>query len=925
MAHATGMTSLIDDLLANGHEFTFVQIMRLARRFLDPAGEMGLPEIPWQDRVRVRPELSLAFPASDVAGVDKDGDDLRITATFLGLYGAASPLPTFFTEDLMDEASSDESVCRDFLDIIHQRLYHLWFQCWSKYRLIIRVVEENNPIDKERLLCLIGLGEKELADSVPDAFSLLRYTGILTQYPRSAMGLKTILRDALGMNNIRIIQNIRRMVSIPDDQRMRMLVSGRRLGMDTVLGSKIADRTGRFRIRIGPLTWREFNDLLPGTPRNDKLAGLTGFYLTDPLEVELELVLAAGEAQPIRIGDPEARLGLNTWDFAGSSIGEVSALFRVETLPNRKHLPSPPETAPPKTGQTFVDYYRKERALLGEWAERFAGNHPNLAPLVSGSMADSGVERLLEGTAFLNALLQRKLDDDIPEFINEVITSLQPEHMRPVPAATIIAFTPKEGLTRTQVVPAGSEVLSVPVQGTGCRFRTCYDVTVNPLSLLDASFSHPSGKTPRITLQLELNGMELSSWKAESLRLYLADDYPAACDLSLLLLRCLKRIRITAHDNGSTIEIPSDCLKPVGFAEEETVFTPEKSFMPGHLILQEYFLFRDKFLFLDLTGLERCSSLGDGARFEITLELTERPLVIPRITNRSFALSATPGINLFKHKAKPISFVSGLSRHVVRPAGKPPAHFRIYTVDQVRGLVKGRSAGIFYDLQNPLLKKAEEGRTCHVTQSPSAIGDGFDTVLSIEDKSRTGRITLDIDLTCTNGTLPGQLTIGDIFTATGATPESVEPGNIKAVKGAAFPKFQQNRQWRLLSGFSLNSLSLNSAENFRAILRLFIHPDSRNQAAEVANMQKIEAIASIDAQQVDRLIGRRMYRGYDILLKLRGDGFAGPGDLYLFCSVLERFLAGYVTQYCFLRLVVEEIEKGYRFEWPARMGDRGVV
>jgi len=924
VANETEMTSLINDLLENGHEFSFVQVLRLARRFLDPAGEKGLPDVPWQDRVRVRPELSLAFPASDVAAVEKDGDDLRITTTFLALYGASSPLPTFYTEDLMDEASNDESVCRDFMDIIHQRLYHLYFECWSKYRLLIRVVEQNNPIDKERLLCLIGLGEKELASGMPDAFSLLRYTGILTQYPRCAMGLKTILRDALGIKGITIIQNIRRMVPIPDGQRLRMLVSGGRLGTDTVLGSKIADRMGKFRIRIGPLAWREFNDLLPGTARNDKLTSLTRFYLTDPLEVELELVLAAGEAQPIRIGNPEARLGLNTWDFAGSGIGQVSARFRLEALPNRKHLPSNPKTTPTNTGHYFVDYYRNERALLGELADRFAGNHPNLAPLAGGSMADPGVERLLEGTAFLNALLRRKLDDDIPEFINELITSVQPEHLRPVPAATIIAFTPREGLTRTQVIPTGSEVRSVPVEGTRCRFRTCYDVTVHPLSLLDASYSQPSGKTPRITLQLELNGMELSSWKAESLRLYLADDYPAACDLSLLLLRCLKRIRITAHDNGSTIEIPSDCLKPVGFAEEETVFTPEKSFMPGHLILQEYFLFRDKFLFLDLFGLERCSSLGDGSRFEITFELTERPLVIPRITNKSFALSATPVINLFKHKAKPISFVSELSRHVVRPAGKPPAHFRIYTVDQVRGLVKGRSAGIFYDLRNPLLKNAEEGRTCHVTQSPSAIGDGFDTVLSVEDENRTGRITLDIDLTCTNGTLPEQLSMGDICTATGATPESVEPGNIKAVSSAAFPKVQQNRQWRLLSGFSLNSLSLNSAEGFRAILRLFIH-DSRNQAAVAANRKKIDAIESIDAQQADRLIGRRMYRGYEIRLKLHGEGFAGPGDLYLFCSVLERFLGGYVTQCCFLHLVVEETEKGYRFEWPARMGDRDVV
>ncbi|MEA5115919.1 MAG: type VI secretion system baseplate subunit TssF [Geobacteraceae bacterium] len=50
--------------------------------------------------------------------------------------------------------------------------------------------------------------------------------------------------------------------------------------------------------------------------------------------------------------------------------------------------------------------------------------------------------------------------------------------------------------------------------------------------------------------------------------------------------------------------------------------------------------------------------------------------------------------------------------------------------------------------------------------------------------------------------------------------------------------------------------------------------------------------------------------------------FVGLSDLYLFGSVLERFLGGYVTRNCFVRLMVEEIEKGYRFEWPARFGDR---
>jgi type VI secretion system protein ImpH len=84
----------MNELLDQGHAFSFVQVMRLARIFLDPNGKEGLAEIPWQTRVQIRPELSLAFPAADVARVERDGDGLRVTATFLGLYGSSSPCRT---------------------------------------------------------------------------------------------------------------------------------------------------------------------------------------------------------------------------------------------------------------------------------------------------------------------------------------------------------------------------------------------------------------------------------------------------------------------------------------------------------------------------------------------------------------------------------------------------------------------------------------------------------------------------------------------------------------------------------------------------------------------------------------------------------------------------------------------------------------
>lgn len=315
--------AMIGSLLDRGHEFSFVQVMRLLRA-LDPgAMEHG--------RVRVRPELSLGFPAADVTRIEQtgvDGKRFLVIATFIGLYASATPLPTFYTEELMADEADDSSACRAFLDIIHQRIYSLYFQCWSKYRLFIKVEEEQDLGDREKLFCLAGLDEPAAMSGVPDAWSLLRYLGLLTMCPRSAAGLVILLRDAMGTDRISVTQCIIRNVPIPPDQRMRMGIANCSLGVDTILGTEDVDRMGKFRIRVGPLMKNEFDDYLPGAPSRKKLAALVRLYVTTPLEFDLELVLAAGEAEPIRLGDPHGpRLGWNMWCFSDDRLGEVSAVF----------------------------------------------------------------------------------------------------------------------------------------------------------------------------------------------------------------------------------------------------------------------------------------------------------------------------------------------------------------------------------------------------------------------------------------------------------------------------------------------------------------------------------------------------------------------------------------------------------------------
>lgn len=933
MAPSSGIADapLLEELLAHGHQFSFVQVLRLARRYLQQHGGVTPPEVPWQDRVRIRPELSLAFPAADVAKVEGDAAELRITATFLGLYGSASPLPTFFTEELLEEQAGDGSVLRHFFDVVHQRLYHLYFECWSKYNLLHQVVEDNSAAARQRLFCLIGLGEKELAESVPEAFSLLRYAGLLSQFPRSASGLQSLLRDSLQEPNIRILQNIHRRVPIPEDQRLRLGLSGCRLGVDAVLGSHMDDVMGKFRIAIGPLSWEDYNSLVPGTPRYLKLCRLVAFYLPDPLEYDLELILAAGQARPLRLGDPEARLGLNTWCFAGDTLGELRTRFPSAPWPDQNTAPEGatlPDPRPAAPEGTLADLYRRERAGLTDQIERFVAGHPNLAPMVSGPHADPGVERLLEGTALYCALLRRKLEDDVPEVIQEITEALHPWNLRPRPAATLIALTPKPAMQQAQTIRPGAEILSVPIEGTRCRFRTCFPVTVHPWALEQIRFEKPAGQPPAIRLQFRFNSSISAHPLPGTLRLHLADDYDRACDLYLLLTRHLRRIIVSTGSGAILATLPPEKLVPIDFADAAALERDRAPAFVSQRVLQSYFHFPEAFLFLELTGLPAGKSADAESVFEIAFELDSNLPLRPVLTQNSFLLHATMAVNLFANRAKPIHFHHELAEHPIQPEGIHSAHYHIHSVDAVRGFIHKINSTVAFHNLNGGHRNVKGTGGFQIKKSPSPFDRQIETAISIpahQVQWPDSTIRLDMGLTCTNGRLPERLQPGDLAFPGHGMPEFVAIHNPGAVIGQYLQPWEDNRQWRLLSGFSLHMTVLRKAANLRAVLRLYL-PDNDSDPTRRATMEAhIAAITAIQVQTGDRLMGPEILRGYDITLTLNPQQFTGPGAQHLFGAVLNDFLAGYVKQNFTLRLTVQTADKAQRWQWPTRMGLRSCL
>jgi len=324
-----------EDLLANPARYSFFQAVVLLRHFFYKESVPPDDSSFIYDHLRVRPHLSLSFPGSDMTELSEDASGsfpvYHITATFLGLYGSSSPLPTFYTEDLIEERSEDVSVTRDFLDVVNSPLYPLLIRAVSKYRLFYQLLDAANSEILERIYCLLGYGHKELRDRIPRVQVLPRYIGLFSQWPRSAMGLRTLVSDALGGAPVEIFSNVSRMVQIPGDQRLVLGLQGAELGVDAHLGCEIKDVMGKIRMVIGPLDDETFHACLAGQDNFHWVEELIMLYLSEPIECRLEVELVRLEAQPARLGAGKwGALGHDAWVFSGSPPETCRAVFELK-------------------------------------------------------------------------------------------------------------------------------------------------------------------------------------------------------------------------------------------------------------------------------------------------------------------------------------------------------------------------------------------------------------------------------------------------------------------------------------------------------------------------------------------------------------------------------------------------------------------
>lgn len=579
-----------------------------------------------------------------------------------------------------------------------------------------------------------------------------------------------------------------------------------------------------------------------------------------------------------------------------------------------------------------LQYFDAEMRYLSEAGKEFAQAFPDRAAqlgLNSPGARDPGVEQLFEGFAFLMGRFREKLDDDLPELTEGLVSQLWPQYLRTLPSMSIVELAPDiKQMKRSELIAAGFEVMSQPIgpQRTRCRYTTTQDLRLQPLTVESVQVAHePDGRS---LLRLRFACGAMCDWNEIDLRrlpLYLNADAPLASTLhhALTLSTQVMYVRLPGQTDRQLFE---GFFSPKGFADEDRLWPKGDGVCNGYQLMLEYFTFREKFMFVTLCGLENLKLTPGISWFEVEVVLRQPwPQGFTPKTEH-IRLNAVPVINLFSLSADPLSLDPLQTDYLLRSLCLNDGHTEIYSVDQVSASKNTERHDYvpFSSFQHKggMLRNEAPERYFHTRMKRGANGlndtwlslggEGFKADLLVENQS------LSLRMTGTNGQLPRkalQSTLLDTLAQTSRTGLRVR--NLCAPTLPCYPPNRDRFHWRVLSHLGSNFLPmLDNAQVLRGTLALYDWTGSE------LNERRLAAILEVNHYLLQRFEKGFLLRGVDIEVTLDTNGFCGDGDVTLFGEMLNRFFGLYADIHLFNQLTLILQPSGKCLRWDENHSQR---
>jgi type VI secretion system protein ImpG len=307
------------------------------------------------------------------------------------------------------------------------------------------------------------------------------------------------------------------------------------------------------------------------------------------------------------------------------------------------------------------------------------------------------------------------------------------------------------------------------------------------------------------------------------------------------------------------------------------------------------------------------------------------------LSARSLRTGCTPAINLFDQAAEPILLTERAFEYPLVGDARRRDEVEVWSVNEVSLIERDtravRRLAPMYALRHG---QDAEGPPVywHAVRRPVMRRNepGSQVFLAFADLSGAVRIpdadVVSAQVTCSNAHLPSQLPFGlddqgDFELITGGPIDRITC--VMSPTRSVQPPLGESRLWRLISSLALNHQSLvdAGADPLRELLRL------HNPGNGLAGERQIDGLVGVHSapafSRVRSPQGVAFGRGKRVELEFDEEQFPG-GGMFLFASVLERFLALYASMNSFTQVTARSRQRRRVVrEWPARAGWRTLL
>lgn len=592
----------------------------------------------------------------------------------------------------------------------------------------------------------------------------------------------------------------------------------------------------------------------------------------------------------------------------------------------------------------ILEYYQRELAYLRKEGARFAQKHPKIAKrleLSQSEAADPHVERLLESFAYLTAKIQKEMDDQFPLVGSALLNSLYPQFTNPIPPATVLCFDMshfKGDMTEPVVVPRHTEVFAEAHDQTECNFQTAYTTSIVPLEVLSAEIvrrentllkPHEIPTQRLLRLRMGTLGTPIHGMTVSSLRFYIHAEQHQQDRLYELLFKEAAPVVIEATQDDEALvrlKLPPESLRPVGFAEDESIFPFPETGHKSYRLLLEYFHFQQKFYFFDIQNIPLIPA---DSHFDLYIGLPDSVLFdVKNIHPATFRLNCTPAVNIFSKTTEPLLFDYHASEYRLIADVRREKTTEIHSIRNVFTLKEGdelpRLMSPYYSFHHTQAHSSPNV-LWHVKRTPVLNRDftGFDCYISFVDESFDPRQPFDqtvyAEVLCTNRDLAQYISSGTLFQCSVEQP-APQIVSLQKPTATVYPPQDGASLWRLIAHLSINHMGFSSDPQsllaLKEILRLYAYAGDGNTVVEA------ESLVAMQTKTIVRRAKQDAWRGFvhgtQIALTIQD---MAQGSMFLLLSILQEFLSAQASINSFVEIQAKrENSNQVWHEWRPSLG-----